>query len=329
LKNKNLVIVSILLVLLVVVILVTVVLGGSDTGPKPDGRTAGKTQGYDIKTPVIQRSPTPTGSGSSEEIKESPLPVSGGEIKVHFIDCGSKADAIFIEAGSETMLIDAGENPNGKQVVSYIEALGYDTINVLVGTHPDKDHIGGIDTVIKKLKIRKFFMPDVTEKSNEYEDVVDEAKDNGLMISVPFAGQKFMLGEAECTVLAPLGSQYDDINNYSIVIRMRYGANSFLFTGDIQTSVEEKLVNSEFILRSDVMKVSYHGGESASSLEFLDKVKPTYAVFMCKEGDGTGRPSGSIINRYNMLGINIYRTDYNGTIVFTSDGKNINVQAGK
>jgi len=326
-KYRNNIIISIMVVLFIVIAILAGLFDGGPPGKVARSKNPGSS--YIIKTPTPGQSTasgtSPSASNSDDGPKETPLPVSGEEIKVHFIDCRQKADAIFIESGGETMLIDAGENNNGNQIVNYIKALGYDTIDILVGTHPDKDHIGGLDKVIENLTVKKFFMPDIKEDSKQYEQVIKAANKKSLMISVPFVGQKFMVGEAECTVLAPVKRTYSDVNSHSIVIRMRYGEKSFLFTGDILSDAEQDIINSGNIISSDVLKVSHHGGNDSSSIDFLSKVNPSYAVVFCKEGDGSGRPNQGVLTRLEVLGAKVYRTDTDGTIVFSTDGKNITV----
>lgn len=331
-KNKpgNLAVLSALLVLLVIMLFASGALNGTGffKGSETQGTATATNKGYVIKTPgATDISSAPIPSATADPVKETPLPVTAGSsVKIHFIDVG-KGDAIFIESGGNTMLIDSGYNKNGKDIVNYISNLGYDTINVLVGTHPHEDHIGGMGTVIKKLKIRKFYMPDIQVKDKDYDNVIEEAADKGLMINYPSAGEQFMLGDAQITILSPAAPEYREINDYSIVIRMRFGEKSFLFAGDIQSDVERDLINSGYNLSSDLIKVPYHGGDTASSMDFLSRVKPSFAVITCEEADRS--VSDNVIKRYNSIKTKIYRTDYNGTIVCTSDGKDIKIEAGR
>lgn len=284
----------------------------------------------------------PSGSSTTEaepdsetEAKEDPPSAApanttvSGNLEVHFIDVG-QADSILIKAPGGIMLIDAGNNADSNLVTSYLKKQGISKLDVVVGTHPHEDHIGGLDAVIDTFAIGKVYMPRAAHTTQTYEDVLVAIKNKGLKITAPAAGTTFDIGEAKCTVLAPNSSSYDDLNNYSIVIKLEYGQTSFLFTGDAEDVSEREMLSKKFDLSADVLKIGHHGSESSTTPAFLDAVNPSFAVIMVGKGNDYGHPHKTVMDRLKAKGVTVYRTDENGTIIATSDGTNIsfNTQPG-
>lgn len=248
-----------------------------------------------------------------------------GNLNVYFIDVG-QADCIYINQGDYNMLIDAGNNEDGEKLVNYFKSLNIEEFNYVVATHPHEDHIGGMDDIINNFKIDEFFMPDKLSTSKTFEDVLDALSNNSLNYYAPQKGESFNLGDAKFKVIYS-GDDTNDINDSSIILKMTYGSNSFLFTGDATSNVEKIILNED--IESDVLKVAHHGSDYSSTDEFLDKVSPKYAVISVGENNSYNHPSSSTLDKLNKRNIKLYRTDLNGTIIFTSDGKNINVETIK
>lgn len=248
-----------------------------------------------------------------------------GQVKIHFIDVG-QADSILIQdASGQNMLIDAGNNGDSELVVSYIRELGIDRIDVLIGTHPHEDHIGGLDAVIEKFDIGKIYMPKVTHSSTTYEDVLTAIKEKGYKITTPEAGSKFDLGNAEYTILSPISKTYSDTNNYSITVKLDYGANSFLFMGDAEKMVEDEIMEKGYPIKADLIKLGHHGSMYSSSEAFLDEVDPEYAIISVGERNSYGHPDPEVMVRLEDRDIKVYRTDEMGTIIVESDGSRIEI----
>jgi competence protein ComEC len=256
-------------------------------------------------------------------VAESKPGTSGRDLTVSFIDVG-QADCILVKAPGGYMLIDAGNNSDSNLVIDYIKKQGIEKLDVVVGTHPHEDHIGGLDAVINTFDIGKVYMPKVAHTTQTYEDVLIAIQNKGLKITTPTPGTTFNLGEASCTILAPNSSNYEDLNNYSIVIRMEYGNTSFLFSGDAEDISEREMLNKGFDLSADLLKVGHHGSDSSTTQAFLDIVNPTYAVVMVGKDNSYGHPSIVVMERLKAKGITVFRTDENGTIIAISDGNNIN-----
>ena len=254
----------------------------------------------------------------------SSVPVTTNLI-VDYIDVG-QADSILVRNKEMAMLIDAGNNEDGKDVVNYLKTKGVTKLNYVIGTHPHEDHIGGLDDVIHSdIEIENILMPKITTNTKTFEDVLDAIENKGLSIKTPEKGYEFKIGEANCKVMTDSILDKDNLNLSSIVIRLTFGNNSFLFMGDSEKENEETI----FWPKTDVLKVGHHGSITSSSQEFLEQVLPKYAIIMAGEGNSYGLPKDEIIKRLENLGTTIYRTDKNGTIEITSDGNEIKIKTEK
>lgn len=249
----------------------------------------------------------------------------GGELEVHFIDVG-QADSILIKTSDgHSMLIDAGNNADDELVYSYLKNEGVKILDVVVGTHPHEDHIGGLDTVINNFNVNKVYMPKASNTTKTYEDVLLAIKNKGLKVTNPVVGSTFSLGDAKFTILAPNSSNYNELNNYSIVLKMEYGSTSFLFTGDAEDISEEEMINKGYDLSVDLLKVAHHGSESSTTESFLKAVSPKYAVIMVGKDNSYGHPHKKVLTRLKNHNIEVYRTDESGTIIATTDGNSVSI----
>lgn len=245
------------------------------------------------------------------------------EMEVHFIDVG-QGDATLIKCGDSAMLIDAGENDKGTAIQNYLRKQGVKSLDYLIVTHPDADHCGGADVIITKYDIDTIIMPNYAKDTATYRDVVKAMDYKRYKATDPVVGDTYKLGDAEFTIIAPNSEDYgDEANNYSVGILLRHGNKKFVFTGDAEEEAETDIVNNKLDISADVLQVGHHGSKTASTKKFIDAVKPTYAVISCGEGNSYGHPHAATLNTLRAAGVKLFRTDEQGSIVATSDGKKI------
>jgi len=238
------------------------------------------------------------------------------ELKVYFLDVG-QADAILIQNNNENMLIDAGNNEDGKPLVEYFKSLGINTFKYIVATHPHEDHIGGLDNIINEFQIKTIYMPDAITTTKTFTEVLDAIENKSLTYNVPKINETFSLGEATFKVIYT-GTDTSDLNNTSIILKLEFGNTTFLLTGDA-TSETEKLILKQDI-KADVLKLGHHGSRYSSSNKFLDRVSPKQAIISVGKDNSYEHPHKEVINSLKKRNIEIYRTDELGSILVTSDG---------
>lgn len=243
-----------------------------------------------------------------------------GELDIYYFDVG-QADSILLRCDNHNMLIDAGNNADGKLIVNELKSMGIDTIDYLIGTHAHEDHIGGLDDVIDNFNIENFYMPSKEYTSATYKSVLKSAENKNLEVESPNVGDKFELGSATCEVMS-IDNDAKELNLTSIVIEVTNGDNKFLFTGDAEIENEEKRLWNDI----DVLKVGHHGSRTSTSEDFIEQTQPEVAVISLGEGNSYGHPHQETIDLLNEYNVTIYRTDTQGTIHITSDGENYNVE---
>ena len=275
---------------------------------------------------VVEISPdSDTDNNIEETPSDSPVDVpAGSQLQVHFVDVG-QGDCSLIICDGEAMLIDAGDNDKGTRVQKYLKDQGISNLKYVIGTHPDSDHIGGLDVIIYKFSCDNILMPDATSDTKTYLDVLSAIDSKGYKITTVGQGDKFNLGSASFEILSPVkGHPYAEDNNNSIVLRLDYYNNSFLFMGDAEYQPQQVMIyDDEINAKADVVKVSHHGANSGYMKGFYDEADPKYAVISCGKGNKYGHPHSDVLNDFKNRGVCVFRTDEQGTIVAVSDGNNI------
>lgn len=245
---------------------------------------------------------------------------SSGDLKIHYIDVG-QGDSELIQIANKNILIDAGTSD--KKALDYLKSIGITKIDYAIATHPHEDHIGSMDDVIKAFDIGTFYAPKVTTTTKTYDNMINALKSKNLKVTVPKVGNSLTIGDATLTFLAPNSDKYEDLNNYSIVVKLKFGNNSFIFMGDAEDVSEGEILSKQLDIQADVLKVGHHGSHSSTTQAFLDKVNPKYAIISCEKGNDYGHPHKETLDKLSAKNINVFRTDLEGTVIATSDGNNI------
>ena len=252
------------------------------------------------------------------------------DIEIHFLDVG-QGDCAIIVADGEAMIIDGGSSSRSDKVFSYIRnTLNLDSFKYMLATHPHEDHIGGLSGALNAVPVDLILSPVLEWDSKEFRSLIKYADMRESMFEIPYDGETFSLGDGTVTILLcwPEADYYSSVNDMSIVLRVDYGIRSFLFTGDAEAYAEYMLVDAGG-LSADVLKVGHHGSSTSSTEEFLEAIKPTYAIISCGKYNSYGHPRQETLNKLNNIGALILRTDLQGTIVMQSDGVDLKVSTEK
>lgn len=243
---------------------------------------------------------------------------------VHYIDVG-QGDSILIQVNNKNLLIDSGPKSDKKKLLNYLSSLNLEKLDYVIATHPHEDHIGNMADVINDYNVLSFYAPKVQSTTKTFEKMVESLKSKNLKINVIKKGTSSIdLGEnTKVTVFSPSNDSYEDLNNYSPVMKIEYGKTSFLFTGDAQKDVEKEILTTNENISADVLKVGHHGSSTSTTNDFLSKANPSIAVISVGEDNSYNHPNDDIIKRLNKNKVTTYRTDKDGTVILSSDGSNI------
>ncbi len=243
--------------------------------------------------------------------------VATKQANVYFISTGN-SDSILIADGGKFALIDGADNDDESMLVNYLSNHGVKDLEYLILTHPDADHCGGLDAVVRNFSIKNVFVGNGSADSKTYTDFINACMNKNLQPSVPLADKTFTLGNGSFKFYNQKAN-YDDVNDDSLVSLYTIGNNKFLFMGDASKNVESTLS----IGKVDVLKVGHHGSKTASSDAFIKAVAPKYAVITCGKNNKYGHPHQETLNTLSKNKVTTYRTDLNGTVVATSDGSSV------
>ena len=262
------------------------------------------------------------------------LSASGeGAAEVHFLDAG-QSDCILILTEESAVLIDAGTSDQSGVITDYLEEQGVETIDLLIATHPHADHIGAMADVLQEFEVKEFLMPDIPDEfqptTRGWEKLLTAVDEEGCTVAAAAPGRQYPLGGGcVLTVLGPAGEYEDDYNNWSVVTRLVCGNTSFLFMGGAEKEAENDIMSTGAELDSDVLKVGHHGSSTSCGEDFVEAVSPEYAVILCGAGNDYGHPHPETTDLLGRMGVQIYRTDLDGTVVMKTDGETITVSAEK
>jgi beta-lactamase superfamily II metal-dependent hydrolase len=273
-----------------------------------------------------------SGVTAYKEYKDSKEPdikmtAEEGALSVYFIDVGQGDCEYIVFPDGKNMLIDSGEKEYSSKLIKKLHSFDVDTINYLIITHPHTDHMGGMSDVIKNFYTDAIYMPKASADTETFEELLDTIREWKESVHTATAGLTFHTDEKNgvtAEFLAPVGTEYDELNDYSAVVKITYKDSSFLFTGDAEKySENEMLGNSRKKLDCDVLKVGHHGSRYSSSKGFLRAVSPQYAVIECGKDNAYGHPHTQTLDKLQKAKVEIYRTDKDSDILFVTHGDGI------
>lgn len=254
-------------------------------------------------------------------------------LRVYYFDIG-QADCTLIVNNGETMLIDGGNEADSQNLIKYIKKLGVKKLNYVIATHPDTDHIAGLDKVIKEFNIGSVYMPITNKDNKEVRELSNVLVDKEVINPAP--QDKFDLGNTKCTILNSGNNAIDNgisDNDISIVLQLDYKNVSLLFTGDAGANVElgtDRKDEDKIIWKDiDILKVSHHGSNTGTTEEFLNQVKPEYSIISVGSRNDYGHPNNDVLDRLKGANSVVYRTDLDGTVILISDGENYGFEFDK
>lgn len=251
------------------------------------------------------------------------------DFSASFLSVGN-ADACFIQCGDKNLVIDTGLRADYDKLSSFSHRHNVTHFDAMILSHADSDHIGGASDLLNEFSVDTIYMPQIPSEqlpnSVEYSNLVNSVKENNLDITYSEFGDNIAIGDLSIEFIMP-DKVYDNINDNSLVFKLTYQDNSFLFTGDISSKVEEDMLNSGEKLKSDVLKAAHHGSKTSSSEEFLSAVSPKITVVSSGKSSGS-LPDYTTMARLNKFSSELYSTADDKTVVITSDGNNLKVYTG-
>ncbi|WP_110927293.1 ComEC/Rec2 family competence protein [Bacillus massiliglaciei] len=256
---------------------------------------------------------------------------AGSRLTVHFIDIGQGDSALIQTSSGENYLIDGGEREKSQQIIAYLKKLKVKTIDSVILTHPDGDHVGGLAAVIQTFRVNNIYASKVAHATVSYKNFLKAVQKKGLKIKKAENGVviKTKAKKTSLSFLAPVKS-YDkkDLNNWSAVLLLKHHQKKFLFTGDIEKEAEKDLIERGLIPKVDVLKVAHHGSHTSTTASFLKKAKPKFAVISLGDND-YGHPTPEVLRLLKACKSQIFRTDQDGTVVFHSSGWRLTAETEK
>lgn len=247
-------------------------------------------------------------------------------LQVHFLDVGQALSVLVMDMQGNELLYDAGNEGDAEFIISYLQDLEIDRLEYVVNSHPHEDHIGGMDRILERFEVDQVFMAEKAYDSQAYRDVMNILDEKQMNAVHPEPGEAYALGELVIQVLGPLGSEYENTNDYSVILKIGNAIQSVLLVGDSEAAAEHELVEAGVNLHADVFQVSHHGSSTSNTIQYLSKIDPDYAVISVGADNRYGHPDATILERLRNMGISTYETDLDGTVVMTLDGSQIFVE---
>lgn len=247
-------------------------------------------------------------------------PVTADTAQVHFIDVGQGDSAVIITSEA-AILIDGGEYDMNGKVYNSLKSHGVEKLDLVICSHPHSDHIGSLSSVLTYMPAEKILLPamdsDSIPSTKTFKDLLETAEKRNIPIAFTKSGDKFSFGDnLTVDIIAPLGGKYEKENNNSVVCNISVFGKRFLFTGDVESEEQSRIVKNCDSLKCDVIKVPHHGSRTSAYFPLISKASPDYAVFTAGQGNSYGHPHDEALEMYGDFGCTILRTDLKGSVVF-------------
>lgn len=246
--------------------------------------------------------------------------VFAGEMNFHAVFVG-RGDALIIESNNHYMLVDSGTTEASSTLINYMDNLNIPDkkIDYVVSTHPDGDHVGSFTAIFEKYSVGQVIYSPCTKESSTYYKFINSVKQKGVPFRTPVEGESWKVGDATVQVIYN-GSQGSTYNECSIVLKVTCDNKSILLTGDLPATMERELIRQNYNLKADILKIGHHGASASSCADFLDAVKPSYAVVSCNTPENTVFPKTTVLQRLARRFIKLYRTADKDVVINIKNG---------
>lgn len=243
---------------------------------------------------------------------------------VTFLDVG-QGDSVLIQTpAGKTILYDGGKKSAGEKIVSYLAKAGITSVDLLVASHPDADHIGGLIPVMEKIKVKKVLDSGKTHTSQTYFDYLTLIDKKNIPFEVAKAGQSVNLDSSLKVQVLNSTNSSNDNNESSIVLKITHGNVNYLLTGDVTVKNELEMIK-KYNVKADILKAGHHGANTSTSQEFVNAIKPKVAVLSYGKDNQYGHPTSAVVSRLKASGAKLYHTALSGNITVTSNGNTYKV----
>jgi competence protein ComEC len=260
-------------------------------------------------------------------IKNSPVDIAGGEITASFIDVGQGDSTLIQTSTGKSILIDGGDRYSGDEVSAYLRKQGVDTIDLMVATHPDSDHIGGLVDILQNFTVKKVLDSGKVHTTDTYREYLTLIDTKNIPMEVPAIGEYIDFDEHLSIQVLNSTNESSDTNESSIVLNIKHEDVDLLLTGDASNENEQEMINM-FNVDADVLKAGHHGSSTSSSLDFLQAVSPTLTILSYGE-NSYGHPDLEVVQRLQSVGVEIFSTYYDGNIVLKTGDNGYSIMGDK